>query len=770
MKYIMKRIEYLMSLFLVVAILAVPINAWADVEAYISIEDQTVDIGDQLIVEVLIEGADDLHAFGFDLLFNPNILQVKNAEYSDLLSRGGADEVEYQEMDINNTDGKISQIKCSRVTPDGISAAGVLIKVIFDTVRAGKSVLKLDNVTLTNSAEESVKSGLYEGEITVYPPNGKITGVVTDAFGPVRRADVVALQEGISFGIPGRTDKNGRYIIDNIPNAGIYDVLVTHSDYLPTTISNVEVRIGMTTSNVNATLLPPTKLYTKVDYEGFIRDWLLLGPIPWDDKATRLGENQLSATENKPSGTKEKIHKVLTPREGDRGSGLAQALRWTLHNSQDRYINLESVYREQGKRYEKTVTYAFTSVKSPGTQPVSLLVGSADGIAVWVNHELVHSNDVSRGASPDQDTISNLTLKEGWNSILIKCVNETDGWGFFARFVSQKPFAMSEPLTTLKVAPESQELQVTLGESSFVIHLNRGLHNIALPLRPKEPFTARSFAEKLGATFVIDYDEATQEFFAFLPNVATTDGFTIRGGYGYIVNLPAAVDVTFSGQPWSNAAPSYSSQSAKKQECWAFVVGGIVDSSPHRDYPEPLTVTITNQRTDTTATSVVGSAGKGRYTTAFVDMTQADVVRENDLIQITVKDATGTIVAGPIRQKVQEQDLRNAYLLVNPRLGNIIPTGTRLRQNYPNPFNPETWIPYELAESSDVTIRIYDVQGRLVREFALGHQPAGVYVDKAHAVHWDGTNAQGERVGSGIYCYQLDTENHSFTRRMVVVK
>ena len=49
----------------------------------------------------------------------------------------------------------------------------------------------------------------------------------------------------------------------------------------------------------------------------------------------------------------------------------------------------------------------------------------------------------------------------------------------------------------------------------------------------------------------------------------------------------------------------------------------------------------------------------------------------------------------------------------------------RLLQNYPNPFNPETWIPYRLAEGAEVTMKIYDTNGVMVRELELGHQPAG---------------------------------------------
>ena len=67
-----------------------------------------------------------------------------------------------------------------------------------------------------------------------------------------------------------------------------------------------------------------------------------------------------------------------------------------------------------------------------------------------------------------------------------------------------------------------------------------------------------------------------------------------------------------------------------------------------------------------------------------------------------------------------------------------IPEEPALLANYPNPFNPETWIPYQLAEPTDVTVTIYDIQGRVVRHLDLGHQRAGVYQSKGRAAYWDG--------------------------------
>ena len=112
-------------------------------------------------------------------------------------------------------------------------------------------------------------------------------------------------------------------------------------------------------------------------------------------------------------------------------------------------------------------------------------------------------------------------------------------------------------------------------------------------------------------------------------------------------------------------------------------------------------------------------------------------------------------------------------------LTTLAPEETALLPNYPNPFNPETWIPYQLAEPAEVTLRIYAINGKLVRTLALGHQPAGIYQTRTRAAYWDGKNALGEPVASGVYFYTLSTEStrdsvtagdFNATRKMLIMK
>ena len=113
---------------------------------------------------------------------------------------------------------------------------------------------------------------------------------------------------------------------------------------------------------------------------------------------------------------------------------------------------------------------------------------------------------------------------------------------------------------------------------------------------------------------------------------------------------------------------------------------------------------------------------------------------------------------------------QQAITFLQAVLAALQPNQTLLLANYPNPFNPETWIPYQLARGSNVWITIYDTRGAVVRRLALGYRAEGYYRARGRAAHWEGRNAVGERVASGIYFYQLETDDTSLLRKMVILK
>ena len=95
-----------------------------------------------------------------------------------------------------------------------------------------------------------------------------------------------------------------------------------------------------------------------------------------------------------------------------------------------------------------------------------------------------------------------------------------------------------------------------------------------------------------------------------------------------------------------------------------------------------------------------------------------------------------------------------------------LPTLSRLTGCYPNPFNPVTSIRFELGGRTAVDLRIYDLQGRLVRILAAGEiLPAGRYEST-----WDGTDERGAQAAAGVYLYRLVTDDYSGSQRMTMVK
>ena len=300
----------------------------------------------------------------------------------------------------------------------------------------------------------------------------------------------------------------------------------------------------------------------------------------------------------------------------------------------------------------------------------------------------------------------------------------------------------------------------------YTVTLPKGLNMLSVPLAPSTPMNAKSLAGIAGATTVITFDTASQQFMAWTPG-APDAGFSIEGGKGYIVNVPQTRNFAFVGAPWTDpteqaaAAPAISME--MPQEAWAFVVSGHLKGKPAFD---GYHVSIRNLRTDRTITAPVRD---DYFAAATADLTRRSVVQVGDVVEVRVIAPDGNVELQTRSFTVTSEHLANAVLSLRlDRIGE--PTQNLLLQNYPNPFNPETWIPYQLSEDSAVSISIYDTTGRLVRTLSLGFQAAGFYNSRGRAAYWDGRNTLGERVASGIYFYQLTTPEFQQTRRMLILK
>ena len=135
-----------------------------------------------------------------------------------------------------------------------------------------------------------------------------------------------------------------------------------------------------------------------------------------------------------------------------------------------------------------------------------------------------------------------------------------------------------------------------------------------------------------------------------------------------------------------------------------------------------------------------------------------------DIILVARHFGSGTVASPQLEQILSklETKAKNNTLLISH--------ANQLGQNFPNPFNPETWIPYYLAQPSQVTITIYDANGQVVNRLDLGWKLAGSYQSRQNAAYWDGRNKTGQKVAGGVYFYQMQADNFSSIHQMIMLK
>jgi hypothetical protein len=122
------------------------------------------------------------------------------------------------------------------------------------------------------------------------------------------------------------------------------------------------------------------------------------------------------------------------------------------------------------------------------------------------------------------------------------------------------------------------------------------------------------------------------------------------------------------------------------------------------------------------------------------------------------------------RDNLQQQRIAEVE---SPKFQNqqdVLPSCPQLYQNYPNPFNPETWIPYSLSKESNVIIKIYNIDGQMIRMLDLGHKLPAFYVKQGQAAYWDGQDNRGDNVVSGVYFYVFQAGNFTAIRKMLLIR
>jgi len=165
---------------------------------------------------------------------------------------------------------------------------------------------------------------------------------------------------------------------------------------------------GMDLAFIGLTLSPSNR--------AFISEWNIIGPFDAPDM-TYLQQSYPPETE-------------IDLRKSYSGK-LNNKIGWKkIQAEESGYVRLERLLEPN----EQAIAYGLAYVFSPEARQALILVGSDDGVRVWLNDNLIHDNPAYRGAYPDQDKVQ-ADLKQGWNKLLIKVQQGGGGWGYYLRFV-----------------------------------------------------------------------------------------------------------------------------------------------------------------------------------------------------------------------------------------------------------------------------------------------------------------------------------------------
>ena len=315
-------------------------------------------------------------------------------------------------------------------------------------------------------------------------------------------------------------------------------------------------------------------------------------------------------------------------------------------------------------------------------------------------------------------------------------------------------------------------------DGTATVTLHQGLNFVGLPLRDPRLVRVSDLFAVEGVADNVDIIVVTADgTFRSVSRAGDVGDIEITGGQSFILIAQQSATIPISGNGWDNtaadamAAPPLTRVSVQTAGITPVLTlsGAVVDEANHIN-SAGLRVSVKNLSTGHEVGDTRITSPRGGYRLTVVDIESGRVASIGDTLEISVTSPDTAIGVDPLRYTVTPEDVRRSRIELPALLLQEIPTQTKLLANYPNPFNPETWIPYQLAEDAFVTLAIYDGSGRLVRTLDVGHRVAAIYESRSKAIYWDGRNAVGEQVASGVYFYHLKAGDYSAMRRMVILK
>jgi hypothetical protein len=198
-----------------------------------------------------------------------------------------------------------------------------------------------------------------------------------------------------------------------------------------------------TLSLLSATLLVAGAAFAAeefaLDNEGFIRDWLVLAPIPLETESN--GAEEIDKQQLKDEGQ-------IQPKAGDKATANKKELAWKKVKAKDYFFDFAEIL---GNLTEQSIGYAAAYIVADADMPgLTLLMGSNDQGKVYLNGKELVKFAETRTIDKDLDKADNVTLNKGVNVLVFKVINEMNNWQGCIRFTDKA----KAPVKNIKIRLE----------------------------------------------------------------------------------------------------------------------------------------------------------------------------------------------------------------------------------------------------------------------------------------------------------------------------
>ena len=359
-----------------------------------------------------------------------------------------------------------------------------------------------------------------------------------------------------------------------------------------------------------------------------------------------------------------------------------------------------------------------------------------------------------------------------------------DSTGVFETFIPAQQSGDGFAIDNKKgyMAVLQQQKQVTFSGITHTgqMNIDQGLNMVSLPLKQSGGCAARDFCSLFDADKAIRYLNSKAVFDVFIPHFHAGDGFEVLGARSYIMFAKSDTMVTIEGDGWIGTQTSppggYMSSPGRLQQEQSgsrAPVLGITGTLYQKVWDDKIPLncrdyiaTAANGRTGATVPVRIDEA-EGSFSGIFIDFSQSSNAAEaGDHLELIIKNRDNDKSVGePIEYTVTETDVKNRYAAFDAVLEGLPPNVTKLYQNFPNPFNPVTRIRYQTATRGRVSLKVFDVTGRLVKTLVDCVKGPGY-----HQIDWNGRNNRGAQVASGVYFYRLDTPRYNRALKLVILR